>query len=101
MELAHRRRTGLGQQGESALEIRETLINEGFTHILMCPPESINAVEFDPTLGRLLAPWLETQTPMYRQSLADADGVVRDYEIYRLNDHRLLADSELDRGSRR
>ena len=101
MELAHRRRTGLGQQGESALEIRETLINEGFTHILMCPPESINAVEFDPTLGRLLAPWLETQTPMYRQSLADADGVVRDYEFYRLNDHRLVAVSELDRGSRR
>ncbi len=59
MELAHRRRTGLGTRGESAGEIVATLRDEGFTHLLLCPPEPEDAVEFDPTLGRLLAPWLD------------------------------------------
>jgi hypothetical protein len=84
MELAHRRRTGLGTRGESPGEVIATLKAEGFTHLLLCPPVPENAVEFDPTLGRLLAPWLENARPLYRQDLADADGVVRRYAIYAL-----------------
>ena len=38
MELAHRRRTGLGQRGESAREIVASLIQSGFTHVMLCPP---------------------------------------------------------------
>ncbi len=34
--------------------------------------------------SRLLAPWLDGRPPMYREDLADADGVVRRYAIYRL-----------------
>ena len=57
MELAHRRRTGLGRRGESAVEIVASLIQSGFTHVMLCPPVSDTTVEFDPTLGQLLAPW--------------------------------------------
>ena len=98
MELAHRRRTGLGARGESALDVRDILIHEGFTHVLMCPPDPINAVEFDPTLSRILEPWLATRLPLYRQTLKDADGVARAYEIYRLTDEPLLAHSRTGRG---
>ena len=58
MELAHRRRTGLGRNGESPARSSNTLKKEGFTHLMLCPPVAETAVEFDPTLGRLLAPWL-------------------------------------------
>ena len=58
MELAHRRRTGLGRHGESPREIVARLRESGFTHVMLCPPVPETAVEFDPTLGRLLAPWL-------------------------------------------
>ena len=85
MELAHRRRTGLGKNGESAAEIVEGLKRAGFTHVLLCPPVPEDAVEFDPTLGRLLAPWLSTARPLYRRDLGDADGVVRRYAIYSLD----------------
>jgi hypothetical protein len=85
MELAHRRRTGLGKRGESAGEIVEGLRRSGFTHVLLCPPVPENAVEFDPTLGRLLAPWLSTVRPLYHEDLGDADGVVRSYAIYALD----------------
>ena len=37
---------------------RPTPRRPGFTHVLLCPPVPETAVEFDPTLGRLLAPWL-------------------------------------------
>jgi hypothetical protein len=84
MELAHRRRTGLGRHGESAIEVVDRLKASGFTHLMLCPPVPENAVEFDPTLGRLLAPWLATARPLYRQDLGDADGVVRSYAIYAL-----------------
>ena len=84
MELAHRRRTGLGRRGESAGEVVEALKAAGFTHVLLCPPVPEDAVEFDPTLGRLLAPWLATARPLYREDLGDADGVVRRYAIYAL-----------------
>ena len=57
----------------------------GFTHVMLCPPVPENAVEFDPTLGRLLAPWLKANSPVYRQDLGDADGVVRRYAIYTLD----------------
>ena len=60
----------------------------GFTHVLLCPPVPETAVEFDPTLGRLLAPWLAGRTPLYREDLADADGVVRRYAIYRAGRRR-------------
>jgi hypothetical protein len=86
MELAHRRRTGLGTRGESAGAIVARLRDEGFTHLLLCPPEPETAVEFDPTLGRTLAPWLASRTPLYREAIADPDGVVRRYALYDLGD---------------
>ncbi len=49
MELAHRRRTGLGRSGESASAVVERLRRSGFTHVLLCPPVPEVAVEFDPT----------------------------------------------------
>lgn len=84
MELAHRRRTGLGDHGETAQEVVETLQREGFTHLMMCPPTDRTAIEFDPTMGRLLGSWLSSSVPLFREELADADGVVRTYAIYEL-----------------
>ena len=89
MELAHRRRTGLGARGESARTIVATLRGEGFSHLLLCPPEPEDAVEFDPTLGRLLGPWLSGRSPLYRERIVDPDGVARRYAIYRLDDDRV------------
>ena len=86
MELAHRRRTGLGQNNESSREIVEVLKREGYTHLMMCPPVEKESVEFDPTLGQLLSPWLAAQTPLFHEDLADPDGVVRSYSIYGLGD---------------
>jgi hypothetical protein len=91
MELAHRRRTGLGRHGESPGEIVARLRNSGFTHLMLCPPVPETAVEFDPTLGRLLAPWLAGQTPVYREDLTDGDGVLRRYAIYELSADRLAS----------
>jgi hypothetical protein len=88
MELAHRRRTGLGRAGEPAPEIVATLRRAGFTHLLLCPPEPETAVEFDGTLSRRLAPWLLGRDPLYRADLADADGVLRHYAIYELAPRR-------------
>ncbi len=85
MELAHRRRTGLGTRGESATEVVSRLRAAGFTHVLLAPPIPESAVEFDPTLGRLLAPWLAGRPPLYRAEIADPDGVVRRYEIHELS----------------
>ena len=99
MELAHRRRTGLGQRGESADAVVARLRAEGFTHVLLCPPIPEDAVEFDPTLGRLLASWLDGRTPVYRQDLTDADRVVRRYALYRLEGLEALAQAATaDRG---
>jgi len=84
MELAHRRRTGLGRRGESPAEIVASLLRMGFTHVMFCPPVPETAVEFDPTLGRLLEPWLAGREPMYRRELSDGDGVLRRYAIYEL-----------------
>jgi hypothetical protein len=89
MELAHRRRTGLGSHGESPAQIIEQLRKSGFTHLLLCPPVPETAVEFDPTLGRLLNSWLARQTPVYRQDLTDGDGVLRRYAIYDIAKERL------------
>lgn len=86
MELAHRRRTGLGLRGESADEIVAALRNGGYTHLLLCPPEPEDAVEFDPTLSRRLAPWLDGKEPHYRERIVDPDGVARRYAIYALGD---------------
>ncbi|MHB1557057.1 MAG: ArnT family glycosyltransferase, partial [Isosphaeraceae bacterium] len=91
MELAHRRRTGLGRQGEHPDQIVERLRTEGFTHLMLCPPVPESAVEFDPTLGRLLAPWLARRQPIYRRDIADGDGVLRRYAIYELSDHRVAS----------
>jgi Dolichyl-phosphate-mannose-protein mannosyltransferase len=85
MELAHRRRTGLGGHGETSREIVAKLRESGFTHILFCPPVPETAVEFDPTLSRLLEPWVAERTPLFRQDLSDGDGVLRQYAIYELN----------------
>jgi hypothetical protein len=92
MELAHRRRTGLGTHGESPGEIVRTLRDEGFTHLLLCPPEPEDAVEFDATLGRLLGPWLAGRTPLYHERIVDPDGVARRYALYRLDDPAQLAE---------
>jgi hypothetical protein len=91
MELAHRRRTGLASRGESAEEIVATLRARGFTHLLMCPPIPEEAVEFDPTLSRALAPWLAGRNPLYRRDLSDGDGVVRAYAIYDLRETEQVA----------
>lgn len=84
MEKAHRRRTGLGELGEAPEAIVEALRARGYTHLLMCPPVPEDAVEFDPALGRLLGGWLAQQTPIYREDLADADGIVRRYALYEI-----------------
>ena len=94
MELAHRRRTGLGRRGERPERIVDRLRSEGFTHLLLCPPLPETAVEFDPTLGRLLAPWLAVLKPIYRRDLTDGDGVLRRYAIYDLYDDRLASRPE-------
>jgi hypothetical protein len=91
MELAHRRRTGLGRRGEGAGEIVARLRRSGFTHLMLCPPIPEDAVEFDSTLGRLLAPWLAQRAPIYREDLTDGDGVLRRYAIYELSDDRLAS----------
>ena len=83
MELAHRRRTGLGSRGESADEVVDRLRERKFTHLLLCPPIR-GEVEFDPTLSDRLRPWLDGRAPLYRADLGDADGVVRRYAIYDL-----------------
>jgi hypothetical protein len=88
MELAHRRRTGLGRHAEAAGEIVARLRESGFTHLMLCPPVPETAVEFDPTLGRLLESWLAARTPVYREDLTDGDGVLRRYAIYDLSDDR-------------
>jgi hypothetical protein len=89
MELAHRRRTGLGRHSESPPEVVGRLIESGFTHVMFCPPVPETAVEFDSTLGRLLAPWLARRTPIFRKELTDGDGVTRRFAIYELTSDRL------------
>ena len=84
MELAHRRRTGLGSASEDASTLVATLQARGFTHLLLCPPVPENAVEFDPTIGRLLSEWTSARVPAYRRELRDGDGVTRMYAIYEL-----------------
>ncbi len=91
MELAHRRRTGLGQNHESSREIVEVLKREGYTHLMMCPPVEKDSVEFDPTLGKLLSPWLARHEPLFHEDLTDPDGVVRSYSIYGLGDEAVGA----------
>jgi hypothetical protein len=87
MEMAHRRRTGLGSRGESADDIARVLRDRGFTHLLMAEPVPENAVEHDPTLARRLAPWLDDgRLPLYREALTDGDGVTRRYAIFALDD---------------
>jgi hypothetical protein len=101
MELAHRRRTGLGRHGESPDQIVARLRRSGFTHLMLCPPVPETAVEFDPTLGRLLAPWLSGRSPVYREDLTDGDGVLRRYAIYELSDDRLAFHPARGRGTAR
>ncbi len=81
MELAHRRRTGLGTCGENPDQVIEQLRREGFTHLMTCPPDPITAVEFDGLLSRKLEPWLTSRTPLYAETITDPDGVTRRYRI--------------------
>jgi hypothetical protein len=92
MELAHRRRTGLASRGEAAEQIVARLHERGFSHLMLCPPIPENAVEFDPTLSRRLAPWLEQRAPLFDEKIKDADGVVRRYMIYDLSPGGELAE---------
>jgi hypothetical protein len=48
-------------------------------------------VEFDPTLGRLLAPWIAAHVPLFDKSLADDDGIVRRYMLYELVEPTAMA----------
>jgi hypothetical protein len=84
MELAHRRRTDLGEHGETDVEVVETLRREGYTHLMLCPPAPGSDVEFDPTLGEMLAPWLASHHPLFLEDLTEPDGLVRRYTIYEL-----------------
>ncbi len=86
MELAYRRRTGLGTHEENASTITDSLRRDGFTHVLLCPPEPETAVEFDPTLSHKLASWTANRAPLYQQAITDPDGVTRRYTIYDLTD---------------
>ena len=97
MELAHRRRTHLGQLGETPEQIIEHLRQAGFTHLLLCPPHPETPVEFDPTLTRLIAPWLAAEIPLFQRSLSDADGVIRHYSIYDLTDTRIALREDIRR----
>ncbi len=94
MELARRRRTGLGTRGESPDDIVDVLVKSGYTHILFCPPATANAVEFDPALSIRLASWRSSREPLYKADLVDGDGVTRCYEIFALNDRGRDAVSE-------
>lgn len=93
MELARRRRTGLGTRGETNKDIINQLRNDRFTHFIMCPPVHAGSVEFDPRLGILLKPWLDSHIPIYHRLLADGDGVTRRYEIYDLSATEITLDS--------
>jgi hypothetical protein len=102
MEKAHRRRTGLGTRGETPDQIIGHLANHGFTHLLLCPPDPEDAVEFDPELGRLIAPWLEHRVPIHAESITDPDGVTRRYTLYDLPEPEAIASEGRDqRGPRR
>ncbi|MEO6811273.1 MAG: 4-amino-4-deoxy-L-arabinose transferase [Isosphaeraceae bacterium] len=94
MELAHRRRTGLGTFGESPQQIVDHLRREGYTHLMLCPPVPETAVEFDPTLSIHLAPWLKTRRPLFSEPITDGDGVLRHYAIYDLQSEGDLAETE-------
>jgi Dolichyl-phosphate-mannose-protein mannosyltransferase len=93
MELAHRRRTGLGTRGESADAFVDHFRQQGFTHLLLCPPIPENVVEFDPTLSRRLEPWLAKRAPLYEKVITDGDGVARRYAIVDLSAHAQLVDA--------
>jgi hypothetical protein len=86
MELAHRRRTNLGSRGETADQVIATLRDEGFSHLLTCPPDPEDAVEFDGLLTRRLAPWLASRRPLYEEAITDPDGVTRRYRIDALDE---------------
>ncbi|MDB5351442.1 MAG: family glycosyltransferase, 4-amino-4-deoxy-L-arabinose transferase [Planctomycetota bacterium] len=93
MELAHRRRTGLGTRGEVADEIISRLKRDGFTHLLTCPPEPESSVEFDPLLSRQLGSWLAARTPLYEEAITDPDGVSRRYRIDALDEPARMAEA--------
>lgn len=101
MELAHRRRTGLGSRGEQPWEILSTLHARGYTHLLMAVPIPEDAVEFDPTLGRRLEPWLASQAPIYQEEIQDPDGVTRRYALYDLAGSLNLTQAGVGQGSQR
>jgi hypothetical protein len=96
MELAYRRRTGLGRRNEPPGEIVARLRKAGFTHVMFCPPVPETAVEFDPALGRMLGPWLASRHPVFREDLTDGSGVLRRYTIYELTEDRLASESRGD-----
>lgn len=98
MELAHRRRTGLGDAGETPDMIVAQLRERGFTHLMLCPPVPEDAVEFDGTLNGLLRGWTERQTALTVQTLTDGDGVARRYAMYALDAPTALSARE---GTRR
>ncbi|MEW4569653.1 glycosyltransferase family 39 protein [Tautonia sp. JC769] len=101
MEKAHRRRTGLGTRGETPEQVLAHFSGQGFTHVLFCPPEPLDAIEFDPDLHALLGPWVEDQVPLYAESITDPDGVTRHYALYRLPDPAPLAREDSPGGARR
>ncbi len=91
MELAHRRRTGLGRRGESPGEIVVEAARFGFH-----PPDALPAGARDgrrvrPDPRPAAGPWLAGRTAVYREDLTDGDGVLRRYAIYELSADRLAS----------
>ncbi len=86
MELAHRRRTGLGKRGESADEVVEGLRRPPGSptscSARRCPRTPSSSTRPSAACS---PPGSPTARPLYREDLGDADGVVRRYAIYALD----------------
>ncbi len=84
MELAHRRRTGLGTRGESGDQV---IAHSSSTGSPTCSSARPSRRTPSSSTRRSAGSWRAGSAgtrPIYRQRLTDGDGVVRRYEIYAL-----------------
>lgn len=84
-ERRHRLKTGIGIPGQEPEFIIEAYRQEGFTHLLLCPPIPESAAYFDPALSQALASWFPKRTPILDEAITDPEGIRRRYTIYELN----------------
>ncbi len=84
MEKAHRRRTGLLKNQPSVEFIIQHFLDQGFSHLVMAEPDSLNAVEFDTDLSLYMQPWTESHQPIMDCTLHESDGYHRRYRIFDL-----------------